>query len=152
MTPRVADRITVTLHELVALLDAYADDVLRAEHGITFGDYRYLATLAELDRPDITELARCLMLTRAAVSKHLPALEGRGWVERSADPAHARRVVVGLTPAGVRVVEEAGGRLDADFAAAFTSGHPPLDLDALHAGLRTAVMRVQEKLAGPPPR
>ena len=110
MTCCMADRITVTLHELVSLIDTYAEGVLQRDHGMTFGEFRYLATLAELDGPDVTELARCMGLTKAAVSKRLPHLEGAGWVRRRADPAHGRRVILELTPEGATVVDLAGVR------------------------------------------
>ena len=43
----MAERITVTLHELVAGLDGYADAVLMHKYGTTFGEFSYLAVLAQ---------------------------------------------------------------------------------------------------------
>ena len=147
MTCCMADRITVTLHELVSLIDTYAEGVLQRDHGMTFGEFRYLATLAELDGPDVTELARCMGLTKAAVSKRLPHLEGAGWVRRRADPAHGRRVILELTPEGATVVDLAGGHLDRDFtellAAATESG---LDLPRLHDDLRSVVELMRQRM------
>ena len=42
----MAERITVTLHELVAELDIYADAHLREHHGVSYNLFELLATLA----------------------------------------------------------------------------------------------------------
>ena len=148
----MADRITVTLHELVALLDAYAEDLLGREHGLTFGEFRYLATLAELDQPDVTELARCLTLTKAAVSKRLPHLEAAGWVQRRSDPDHGRRVVLGLTTAGAALVDRAGGHLEREFTDLLDDARDTgLDVERLHAELRTIVRLVEGRMPGASP-
>ena len=73
----MTERITVTLHELVAGLDGYADALLIHKYGTTFGEFSYLAVLAQ-GTVDITTLARRLNLTKAAVSKRVPALVAVG--------------------------------------------------------------------------
>lgn len=111
----MAARITVTLHELVAELDIYADAVLRERHGVSFNLFEFLATLAELGPIDITGLARCLRVTKAAVSKRVPALVADGWI--STESGGGRRIVLSLTAKGAALVETAGGELEAEFAA-----------------------------------
>ena len=140
----MATRITVTLHELVAGLDAYADAVLRAKHGSTFGEFHYLAVLGGLGTVDITTLADCMNLTKAAVSKRVPALVASGLVRTSNDPANARRVLLSLTPRAAELVDRAGGELDATFTA-LLDDDPPIDPEALHDVLRTLLTRIQQK-------
>ncbi|MBN9213764.1 MAG: transcriptional regulator [Microbacterium sp. SCN 70-200] len=109
----MASRITVTLHELVAELDVYADGVLHARYGVSFNLFEFLATLAERGPIDITGLAHCLRITKAAVSKRVPALVADGWIR--ADRGNGRRVVLSLTPKGADLVQRAGGELEAEF-------------------------------------
>ena len=140
----MANRITVTLHELVAGLDGYADELLRAKYGSSFGEFQYLAVLAEQGTIDITTLARCLNLTKAAVSKRVPALVAADLIETSNDPANARRVLLTLTPRAADLVERAGGELDAGFTE-LLDDEPPVDAEALHQLLRTLLARISEK-------
>lgn len=109
----MADRITITLHELVAELDIYADAVLQQRHGVSFNLFEFLATLAEVGPVDVTGLARCLRVTKAAVSKRLPGLVDDGWIRTEAGTG--RRVVLSLTDKGHALVQRAGGELEAEF-------------------------------------
>lgn len=109
----MADRITVTLHELVGELDLYADDYLRAHHRVTYNLFEFLATLAELAPVDITGLARCLRVSKAAVSKRVPGLVADGWI--TATPGIGRRIELNLTAQGNQLVDVAGGELEQIF-------------------------------------
>lgn len=136
----MAERITVTLHELVAELDIYADAHLREHHGVSYNLFELLATLAETAPIDITGLARCLRVTKAAVSKRVPVLVADGWI--TADGGEGRRIVLGLTPRGADLVRIAGGELEAEFAGMLAemrngpaSAHDPIDDGALNAHL-----------------
>ena len=136
----MAERITVTLHELVAELDIYADAHLREHHGVSYNLFELLATLAETAPIDITGLARCLRVTKAAVSKRVPALVADGWI--TADGGEGRRIVLGLTPRGADLVRIAGGELEAKFAGMLAemrngpaSAGDPIDDGALNAHL-----------------
>ncbi|MBD7917583.1 winged helix-turn-helix transcriptional regulator [Cellulomonas sp. Sa3CUA2] len=142
----LGDRLTVTLHQLVGVVDEYADDLLRAEHGLTLSQYVFLATLSNLDHPDITTLARCLRVTKAAVSKRVGSFVDAGWVRTLGDPAHARRVVLDLTPAGRALVDVAGQRLEHEVTAAFAHV-PQVDLTALHSDLTTVLEAMRRALA-----
>ncbi len=146
----MADRITVSLHELVAELDIYADSHLRAHHGVTFNLFEFLATLSELQPVDITRLAQCLRVSKAAVSKRVPTLVAEGWIEAS--PGVGRRIELTLTERGATLVREAGGELERQFAAMLAD--PRLDptqtpgaitADAFHQHLRTLTQIITEK-------
>jgi DNA-binding MarR family transcriptional regulator len=130
----MASRITVTLHELVSALDARADAMLRARYGVGFSHVAFLVAVSEEQPVDITHLAQCLGVTKAAVSKRVPGLVAEGWITTSADPANARRVIVSLTPRGSDLVEHAGGEVEAWFRSLFADERVA-DIDGLNAQL-----------------
>lgn len=53
-----------------------------------------------------SELGERLIVTRATVTGVVDSLERRGFVRRSPDPIDRRRLVIGITPAGLAVVQE----------------------------------------------
>jgi DNA-binding MarR family transcriptional regulator len=53
-----------------------------------------------------SELGERLIVSRAAVTGLLDSLERRGFINRSANPADRRSLVVEITPAGLTVVQE----------------------------------------------
>ncbi|RLK47830.1 MarR family winged helix-turn-helix transcriptional regulator [Microbacterium telephonicum] len=110
----MADRLTVTLHELVAELDIYADAYLQRVHGVSFNLFELLNVLVERAPIDISGLARCLRVTKAAVSKRLPALEADGWVKTT--PGQGRQIMIAPTEKTLSLVQHAGGELEAHFA------------------------------------
>jgi len=52
----------------------------------------------------VTDLARDLGLDPSTISRHLDAVEIRGWVRRLSDPADRRAILVTATRAGEQVV------------------------------------------------
>ncbi|WP_243077126.1 MarR family winged helix-turn-helix transcriptional regulator [Microbacterium sp. SS28] len=144
----MADRITVTLHHLVSLMDAYADEMLQTRHGVTFSQFQFLAAVADLQPVDITSLARCLFVTKAAVSKRVPSLVADGWIVAEGDPNHGRRVLLTLTPRALQLVVQAGGGLDDQFTSLFADprlGADGIDVDVLNRQLETLMVLVTEK-------
>lgn len=138
----------VTLHELTSVMDTYADALLRRDHGLSFNEFEYLVVVAEHDGSDVTELAACLRLTKAAVSKRLPALEAAGLVRRRSDPNHKRRVLVGLTQRGGQLLQKASSQLEAELDTVFHPSNPQqvaLDTDRLNTDLLTLFNRIQAK-------
>lgn len=151
----MSDRLTFTLHELIAELDAYADTALRAGWGVTFNHFQFLAILADVEPADMTTLARCLGVTKAAVSKRVPALVDDGWITAQSQPGAGRSILLSLTPKGAALVRDAGEVLEREFAAMLT--HPalagdPIDAPRLNAQLvaLTAFIQQQPAPAGAP--
>ncbi|ADG74028.1 transcriptional regulator, MarR family [Cellulomonas flavigena DSM 20109] len=132
----LAGDLTVTLHHLVDVVAEYADDVLTRRHGVTFSQYVFLHVLADLDHPDVTSLARCLRVTKAAVSKRVGGFVDAGWVRTLDDPSHGRRVLLELTDTGRRLVDHARADLEEDLAAAY-GATPGVDPRTLHGDLTT---------------
>lgn len=148
----MAENITYTLHELVSALDSYADEVLRDQYDVSFSQFQFLAILATEQPSDLSHLATCLGVTRAAVSKRVPSLVAGGWITTSDDPDNARRVMVSLTPAAEDLVRLASADLEEAFASMFAdprldpaSTPGALSVAALNAHLNTLTTILHDK-------
>ena len=140
----MSDRITYSLNHLVTAINAYADRVLTDRWGLTFSEFTFLAVLEDGQPLDITHMAECLGVSKAAVSKRVPGLRAKGYVQTVADPANARRVVLTLTDEGTRLAHEAGGVLDAELTRMF-EGRDDLELDRTHADVLLMLEAVLSK-------
>lgn len=148
MTCSVAERITFTLHHLVGALDAYADGVLLARHGVTFNHFHFLAVLSEEEPVDMTTLAACLGITKAAVSKRVPSLVRDGWIATSSEPGSGRRVLLSLTSRGADLVRLAGGELDLEFREMWHEAEldgDTIDIARTNRLLEALIERVQQR-------
>ena len=146
----MAERITVTIHELVAGLDSYADQYLRAQHRVTYSQFVFLAALKECGPIDMSGLARSLGVTKVAVSKRVPGLVAQGWITSS--PTSGRRILLSLTERAAELVDVAGGELDSAFADVFedprvVEGSPDaaFAVAALNRQLNTLATILREK-------
>lgn len=146
----MASRVTVTLHELVFELDQYAERYLQAHHGVSFKLFEFVAAIAEVAPVDLTGLAHCLGVSKAAVSKRVPALEREGWITTT--PGQGRQILLGLTEKGAELVTDAGGALEAQFADILAdprlnpAGSPAaIDAAILNAHLTTLTALLAEK-------
>lgn len=140
----MSDKITFSIHELVSALDTAADAMLTERYGVTANQFVFLATCADVEPTDITGLAECLRISKAAVSKRVPGLVRDGWLTTRDDPAHGRRVILELTDRARDLVERAGRDLDAQFTALFTDPRARgIDAALLndHLNVLTALLR-----------
>jgi DNA-binding MarR family transcriptional regulator len=141
----LGDHLTVTLHLLVDRMDRFADVLLRERFGISFNQFQFIAVIANLpEAPDITTLADCLGVSKAAVSKRVPAFVEANLVTTSTDPANARRVLLSITPKAGRLLSEALPVLGASFAEEFDD-LATVDLQALHEDLKTVIRHLDSK-------
>ncbi|MFD0633757.1 MarR family winged helix-turn-helix transcriptional regulator [Catenulispora yoronensis] len=110
---RVKDRPTWLISRAYARSTA-----LLAEGFETHGDglrghhYRLLAALEQWGPTSQADLGRATGIDRSDVTGALTELEARGLVDRKVDPAHKRRNVVTLTPAGADALRRLDGVLD----------------------------------------
>jgi DNA-binding MarR family transcriptional regulator len=151
----VSDRLTFTLHELLAELDAFADAALRSGYGVTFNHFQFLAVLYDAEPADMTTLAHCLGVTKAAVSKRVPALVEDGWITAQSPRGAGRSILLSLTTKSTELVRDAGGVLERHFAAMLADpalGDDPIDAPRLNAQLvaLTAFIRKQPTPGGHP--
>jgi len=145
--------LTFTLHELIAELDAFADTALQAGYGVTFNHFQFLAVLYDHEPVDMTTLARCLGVTKAAVSKRVPGLVEDGWITAASQPGGGRSILLALTPKGTALVRDAGEVLEREFAAMLT--HPslagdPIDVPRLNSQLVALTAFIQQQPAPGP--
>lgn len=78
-------------------------------HGLEVWEFDVLAALRRSGPPyalSPTTLMADTMVTSGAMTNRINRLQGRGLVKRQSDPLDGRRVVVALTPAGKRQVDE----------------------------------------------
>jgi DNA-binding MarR family transcriptional regulator len=80
------------------------------EWGLQMGEFDVLATIRRSGPPFTlapSQLTRWLMLSPSGITSRLDRLEQLGFIERKASPHDRRSLLVVLTPAGKRVVDEA---------------------------------------------
>jgi DNA-binding MarR family transcriptional regulator len=117
-----------------------------AEHGLQPGWFDLLAALRRSGPPyelNPTQLMRATLLSSGGMTKRLDRLVEAGLVERRADPADRRGVLVGLTPHGKAVVDKT---LDAHVAneERLLRSLKPADRRALDDLLRTLLADLEE--------
>jgi DNA-binding MarR family transcriptional regulator len=136
------ERITFTLHHLVAELDGLADAILRKEFGITHSQFAFLLAVEDTQPVDVTTLAKRLAVSKAAVSKRVTWFVHRHYVTVSHENQRGRRVVLALTPGGADLARRASDVLDRRFAE-LTTAFEGVDLPALHDGLHSVLEQVR---------
>src|SRR5204862_4569798 len=87
-----------------------------ADGGLTPSKLNALASINRLGPISLGDLADVERVSAATVSRTVDALGAAGLVERTGDPTDGRVVFVGMTTAGVKVLEESRRRKDAVLA------------------------------------
>lgn len=72
---------------------------------ITRSEIHLVATIAIHDGCSVTELAQKKGVTKGAISQMLTKLEAKGLIEKQVDPANTSRLLIRLTPKGVKANE-----------------------------------------------
>ncbi|MCW2771696.1 MAG: MarR family transcriptional regulator [Nocardioides sp.] len=84
-----------------------ASDAFLAGYGLTRGELDVLSALRRSDEPlSPTSLAQTLLAPRSAITMRLNALQARGLLSRSTNPADGRSSLLLLTDAGAALVDE----------------------------------------------
>jgi DNA-binding MarR family transcriptional regulator len=93
----------VTTH----LLERRIEEQLKADAGLTHGQYEILVRLADAPERSIrmTELARQTVISKSALTYQIGQLEKAGLVERASCATDERGVLAVLTDEGVRTLE-----------------------------------------------
>jgi DNA-binding MarR family transcriptional regulator len=122
-----------------ALLSAHAVLIreLAAEgiwHDVSMREYDVLYTLSKCAEPArLGELNRHVLLSQPALSRMVDRLAERGFIERKADPADRRGVLLSLTEAGRARQREIGRRHARSVARALKAGVSAAELGQLEA-------------------
>lgn len=115
-------------------------------HGLTTGQYTALSVLAENERLSNAQLARRSYMTPQSAGEVVAALEGKGFVRRTADPAHGRILRVQVTAAGRRVLVRCDAAV-AEMEEQMLRDLSPRQRTALRGGLVAAVRALGAGLA-----
>jgi DNA-binding MarR family transcriptional regulator len=91
----------------IELWDA-VDRRLRAECGISTGDFDVLQVVARTPACRVYDIARELSITVGGTSKAVDRIEARGHLVRTSNPDDRRSSIIELTPDGGRVFARAG--------------------------------------------
>ncbi len=134
---------------------AYFDqstNALMARHGLARSSWDVLASLRRTGPPfelSPTDLYRGLMRTSGTMTNRLKRLEADGLVERVADPADGRGLLVRLTPKGLARVDEVAP-LHLDNERNLLEVLNPEQLEALEAALRMLLASLESEHPEPP--
>lgn len=80
---------------------------LRAEHGLTMGQFEFLRIIDARDDCRVNDLAEEAAITVGATSKGVDRLEAAGWVVRRPNPSNRRSSLLELTPDGGKLLAAA---------------------------------------------
>lgn len=111
--------------------------------GITQGQWRVLATLADSGPLSVGELEPFVLATQSAVSKAVDRMAREGLVERSAEASDRRRVRVTITERGLELV----GRLRESarlHEASVVAGSSEDEVEELKVALKAIIRRFDE--------
>lgn len=84
----------------------HMENVVLVEHDLSWSAFTSLFVLRVWGETDARTLAAEAGITAATLTGVMKTLEGRGLLRRRGDRADGRRVLVSLSPAGRRVVDE----------------------------------------------
>ncbi|MFE4260687.1 MarR family winged helix-turn-helix transcriptional regulator [Streptomyces sp. NPDC056883] len=85
---------------------------LRAEHGLTMGQFEFLRIIDGRDGCRVNDLAEEAAITVGATSKGVDRLEAAGWVVRRPNPENRRSSLLELTPEGAGLLAAATPTLE----------------------------------------
>lgn len=99
------------LLDTAARLERRLDRALSCTRGVSYSEYRLLATLAEASESGLPRigLAESVGLTASAVTRALKPLEKTGFVTTEKSERDARQSRAVITPAGLELLDDAQG-------------------------------------------
>ncbi len=98
--------IVQSFRRIFKAIQQYSEEVLK-EFGVTGPQLWLLKTLRQEGGTSVTELSQKMYLHISTVSGIIDRLEGKGYVTRKREEADRRVVMVHLTQAGKRIVDQA---------------------------------------------
>ncbi|WP_282205095.1 MarR family winged helix-turn-helix transcriptional regulator [Kitasatospora fiedleri] len=115
------------LYRVVMLMGDAARRRSGPDQRLSTSQLRLLGTLEEIQPATQHRLAEALALSDPAVSRALRPLEAAGYVAVDVDPAHRRRRLVTLTPAGQAAFLTEGKPLEEEFRTALLAAGFPYE-------------------------
>jgi DNA-binding MarR family transcriptional regulator len=126
---------------LVGRLDHVLNKRMRdrlAPMGLTVPHYTALSVFRSMGTLSNAQLAERTMVSPQSANEMVKAMEAKGWIVKTPDPSHGRIIQIGLTEAGLALLQ----RCDAEVLQVEATMFPELGEDErawLHAQLRSAV-------------
>lgn len=77
-----------------------------AHHDVTEQQWRVIRILAEAGTLDATDMAERAFILAPSLTRIIRSLEERGFITKSKDAADGRRILLQITPAGLKVINE----------------------------------------------
>lgn len=93
------------------------DARLRAEHDLPLHKFEPMQVIAATRDCRVYDIAGALSLTTGGVSKIIDSIEASGYCARRPNPGDRRSSIIGLTPAGKRVLARATKTFEAELEA-----------------------------------
>jgi DNA-binding MarR family transcriptional regulator len=136
-------------------LNAYLNQHLLQDSGLSGADYEILAVLSEhpAGQMPAQELGALVRWEKSRLSHQVRRMQERGLVAREANPADGRSAMICLLPAGRSAIEDAAPQHVHNVRRHFTGLFTPAELDTL-AALNERILRhlAEEPLPEEPTR
>ena len=123
---------------------------LRAEHGVTMGQFEFLRIISGRAGCRVQDIADEVAITVGATSKGVDRLEAAGWVVRRPNPENRRSSLLELTAEGRRLLDAATPTLHDGLRTWLADPLSARSLNQLAAGLATLRRTVEEAQVGTP--
>jgi len=131
-------RTTTAFLDLVRIetrLYTGADQRLRAEHGLSLGQFEIMSIVERIEDCRVADIMAELAVTVGAVSKAVDRLEAAGRCRRLANPHDGRSSILELTPQGRALLAAARPTLEAELVARTAPVVPTAELARAASGL-----------------
>lgn len=149
------------VHELLGSASVFASVVativnevlarVSGEHALSLGQLRFLELISHGDEASVTDIARSVRISNAAVSRNVDKLVDRGLVDRRPGTDDRRTVKLSLTAAGDAVLEAYRARIE-DSLVRYLEAETHADLRDITAALdRMTLSLLEARSAEPPP-
>jgi DNA-binding MarR family transcriptional regulator len=132
MTVGHSKNLGLELHTLVSRLERAGDEILRAEHDLSYRRFMVLVMLHRLGECTQRALADSMAVTEPSMSRMVAALADTGLLTVVPDPGGGNRRQIALTDAGRALVEYAGTDLIQRLTELVESSGVPFDTYFAH--------------------
>ena len=145
----IIDKVLVSIRRIVRAIDLHSRKLIQS-CGLTIPQIIVLRDILRSDSPTVGEIARSVSLSQATVTNIIARLEQRGFMVRSQHEGDKRRVVVRLTEAGRKTIDEAPPLLHDRFVSSFQNLQEWERLMILSSIQRVGEMMEAEELEAAP--
>jgi DNA-binding MarR family transcriptional regulator len=138
------DHLPHRLQLLSKMIDRQTARQLQQEFGITLAEWRVLAFICSAGPATAAQIGNASAIDRAEVSRAVSRLQGAELIDRRADPAHRKRMILEPSETGRELFGRIRDRRRAYFDT-IMRGIPPETRGTVDAALRTMAVRLLEE-------